>query len=200
MIREALRSLAGKDMIDVVNGKGAIIKPVDSNPLRSFFRRAITFDKDTVIELLEVRKGLEFQTASLAAERRTDKELAQMHHDITEMREAMRDPARCIEFDLQFHLRIARATRNSMLYYLLESIRDATKNTILKGRRSRTTVDELERVQVLHEMIYAAIEAGDPQQAGNAMMMHFDEAVLAVARSETQAERATEDRTSQKRP
>jgi DNA-binding FadR family transcriptional regulator len=169
-------------MIEVVNGKGAIIKPIDSDPLRSFFRRAIILDGDTIIELLEVRKGLEAQTASLAAERRTDDELAQLRQDVIAMRDTMYDPEECIEADLQFHLKIARATHNVMFYYLLESIRDSTKNTILEGRLSRKTDEELERVQVLHEMIYAAIEAGDAEQAARAMITHFDEAVLAVTR------------------
>ena len=182
VIREALRSLAGNGLIEVINGKGAIIKPVDSDPLRRFFRRAIIFDGDAIIELLEVRKGLEVQTASLAAERRTDEELAQMGQDIAAMREQMYDPEKCIESDLQFHLKIARSTHNLMAYYLLESIRDSTKNTILEGRLSRKTDEELERVQVLHEMIYAAIEAGNAEQAANAMITHFDEAVLAVTK------------------
>ncbi len=36
VIREALRSLAGKSVIDIVNGKGAIIKPLNAQPLGLF--------------------------------------------------------------------------------------------------------------------------------------------------------------------
>jgi DNA-binding FadR family transcriptional regulator len=74
-----------------------------------------------------------------------------------------------------------------MFYYLLESIRDSTKTTILEGRLSRKTDEELERVQVLHEMIHAAIEAANAEQAANAMITHFDEAVLAVTKVQRSA-------------
>lgn len=182
VIRETLKALAGSQIVEIVNGKGAVIKPITSDPLRGYFQKALQFEYSTVIELLEVRKGLEVQSARLAAERRSDEELAKIEQAVTGMRVTMQNPEQCIAYDLEFHLAIASATHNSMLYYLLESIRDATKNTILEGRRSRRTDDELERVQVLHDMIYRTIAEGDVVGAGQWMEAHFDDAVLSMAR------------------
>src|SRR5512143_1516024 len=75
VIREALKSLSGKGIIEIVNGKGALIRPVDSDPLRLFFRRAMQMEYGTLLELMEVRRGLEIQAALLAAQRRNEKDL-----------------------------------------------------------------------------------------------------------------------------
>lgn len=182
VIREALNALVGKEIVEVVNGKGAIIKPISSDPLRAFFQKALQFNHETIIELLELRKGVEVQSAHLAAERRTDDQLKQLTETVQQMREHIADAEKNIALDLDLHLQIASAARNSMLLYLVESIRYATKNTILEGRLSRHSGEELERVQVIHEMIIAAIERGDPDAAGKAMEIHFDEAVMAVAK------------------
>lgn len=181
VIREALKSLAGRQVIQIINGKGAVIRPIDSDPLRGYFQKAVQFEPEVIIQLLEVRKGIEVQSARLAAERRSLEELSQLEQAAARMREAMDDPEKCIALDLEFHLTIATCTHNAMLFYLLESIREATKSTILEGRRSRKTHDELERVQVLHEMLVQAIAEGNAELAGRIMETHFDEAALAVA-------------------
>src|SRR5438445_9582346 len=78
VIREAFTALEGQGVIEVINGKGAVIRPIDSGPLRVFFERAVQVDRHTIIELFEVRKGLEVECAILAAQRRTPEELAQI--------------------------------------------------------------------------------------------------------------------------
>src|SRR5512135_1083989 len=70
VIREALKNLEGKGIIEIVNGKGALVKPIDSDPLRLFFQRAMHLEKDAIIDLMEVRKGIEVEAAVLAAGRR----------------------------------------------------------------------------------------------------------------------------------
>ena len=48
---------------------------------------SVRFKSETLLELLEVRRGLEMQSAFLAAQRRTDEDLAEM----TAVLEAMRE-------------------------------------------------------------------------------------------------------------
>src|SRR5687768_1536258 len=78
VVREALKALAAKDVITIANGKGAIVRPMTSEPLRDFFQRALRNRHATAVELLEVRKGIEVQSAALAAKRRTPAELAEL--------------------------------------------------------------------------------------------------------------------------
>src|SRR5438105_3245476 len=52
VIREALKALTGRNVIEIINGKGAVIKPIGSDDLSSFFKRAVGFDPNAVRELL----------------------------------------------------------------------------------------------------------------------------------------------------
>ena len=69
VIREALKNLEGKGIIEIINGKGALVKPMDSDPLRLFFQRAVQIERNTILELMDVRRGLEVQAVMLAARR-----------------------------------------------------------------------------------------------------------------------------------
>jgi len=180
VVREALKSLAAQGMIEVVSGKGAIVQPLDDRLLRLFFQRVIQFESATLIDLMEVRKPLEVQSAMLAAQRRTLEELARIAETVVAMRAHLDDLEPYTDLDVEFHLLIAAATHNTIMLHLINSIRDPLKEVIREGLRRRDTKEQLERVQSLHEAIFAAIERGSDVEAGRAMMQHFDEAVMAL--------------------
>lgn len=180
VIREALKSLQGRGIIDVTNGKSAVVKPLSGDMLRVFFQRAISMERGTLLELLEVRRGIEIQCALLAARRRTAEELTQMQVIVGKMAEQLHNPAAYVELDYDLHLHIATATHNRVMYYLIESIREATKDTIREGLRHRLTSDQIQRVQEAHEAIVRQIETQSPEGAAAAMAEHFDDAIRVV--------------------
>lgn len=184
VIREALKNLEGKGIIEIINGKGALVKPIDSNPLRLFFQRAMQIERNTILELMEVRKGLEVQAVMLAAKRRQESDLVSIRKLVVAMRGEMHNPQNYAALDTEYHLAIVSATHNNILFYLVESIRDSLHNTISTGLRVRTNFEQLERIQDLHEKIVQLITTGDVVGAAEAMAIHFDEAIQAIATSE----------------
>jgi GntR family transcriptional repressor for pyruvate dehydrogenase complex len=180
IIREALKSLEGRGIVEVVSGKGAVVKPVDSQPLRLFFQRSMQIESEAIIDLMELRKGLEVQCAVLAAQRRTPDELAQLADIVAGMRHDLRDPNAYVELDVAFHRLIASMTHNSMIYHLMRAIREAIKDTLHESRLRRLTDEQLDRVQVGHEAILASLEHGDVEEAERAMTAHFDEAAMSL--------------------
>jgi DNA-binding FadR family transcriptional regulator len=180
VIREALKTLQGEGIIEIVTGKNAVVKPLSSAMLRKFFQRAVALKSATFHDLIEVRRGLEIQSVMLAAERITDDDLAALEQVMAHMRETLHDHERFAEYDVEFHLLIASAARNPMIYYLIESIRDALRENILLGMKSRYTPAEYARVQSSHEAILQALRDRQPQAAQAAMQAHFDEALKAL--------------------
>lgn len=180
VIREALKNLEGKGIIEIVNGKGAIVKPIDSNPLRLFFQRAMQLERSTIIELVEVRKGIEVQAAILAARRRNPEDLAIISKTVQMMRENIHDPETYARLDVEFHLQIAQASHNDMIYYLVESIREVLHNTIIIGLNSRGEALRLDSIQKTHEHLLETLHQGDAEAARIAMSEHFDEAIVAI--------------------
>jgi DNA-binding FadR family transcriptional regulator len=180
VIREALKNLEGKGVIEIVNGKGALIRPIDSDPLRQFFRRAMTMERSTMLELMEVRKGLEVQAAVLAAQRRDEKDLQALKLIVEAMGTNLGDLEAYTRLDVEFHLRIAAASHNMILLYLVESIREALRSTIAAGLQSRGSLLQVAIIQHTHERLLQALVESNTQEAMQIMAQHFDEAIEAL--------------------
>jgi GntR family transcriptional regulator, transcriptional repressor for pyruvate dehydrogenase complex len=180
VVREALKALAAKDVITIANGKGAIVQPMTSAPLRDFFQRALRNRHATAVELLEVRKGIEVQSATLAAQRRTAADLAALHELLPALGEAVHDPATFTARDTQFHLRVAAAAHNPMLHHLIESLRALMQESMRAVSRQRVTAEQHAFALTAHARIVEAIERADPPAAGSAMAAHFDVAIRLV--------------------
>jgi DNA-binding FadR family transcriptional regulator len=145
-----------------------------------FFQRAMQMEQDTILELMEVRRGLEVQAAVLAAQRRTEKDLETIGQIVRAMRENIDDLDAFTQLDVELHVRIAAASHNSMLAYLVESIRDSLRNTITAGLRSRGTALQLEAIQRTHETLFQTLSTGNVEATMHAMEWHFDEAITAM--------------------
>ena len=183
VIREALKTLEGREIIQVSNGRSAVVKPVSSTSLKNFFQRAIALNEQTLIELMELRQGLEIQSASLAATRHTPKEARRLQNIVKTMGSLLEDIDRYTEFDLELHITIAHATRNSLMYFMIESIRDALQDAMQEGMRRRRDMKQLLHMQHLHERIVDAVTKGDADEAALAMAAHFDDAITLLSQT-----------------
>lgn len=184
VVREAIQSLQATGVVEVVNGKGAVVLPLSSDPLRRFFERALDLTSNgdaAIVELLEVRRGVEVQSAQLAASRRSEEQAQTIERICAEMAAAIDDPDAYGELDAQFHIAVGAASGNSMLRLLLEAIRAPIRASIDEGMRRQGTDDRHRRIQQVHASIAARITARDVAAAGEAMATHFDEAVLGLS-------------------
>lgn len=178
VVREALRHLAALNMIELATGKAPVVKPITPDLLGTFFQWAVQLNVNSLIELHELRRGVEGACAALAAQRLTDEDRATLQALVRSMRECVSDFDAYTELDMQLHLAIAAATRNSLLRHLVDSIRVPMKQVIRTGLDLiEPSEDRLERLQHGHEVIVEAILAGDPAEARLRMEQHFDGAV-----------------------
>lgn len=180
VIREALKSLEAKGIIAITNGKRATIKPVTCEPLLGFFQRFMQVEHRAAWEFAEIRKALELQCVSLAIQRGSQQELAELESVVEQMRKNLQDAELFTELDVRFHLLIAHATHNTMMVHLLESIRDTIRDSIRKGLHRRLTRAELETVQGFHECLVERMLSRDEVGAQAAMNAHFDEIAMSL--------------------
>jgi GntR family transcriptional regulator, transcriptional repressor for pyruvate dehydrogenase complex len=174
VVREALKVLAGQDIVDVIAGKGAVIRPIDSGVLQSFFERAIGLNGSALPQLLEVRSGLEMYSAQVVAERCTGEDLVDLRQIVAEMRVCMGDREAYAQLDLQFHMRLAQASGNRMLYHLMESVGGALQASMVDSYRPERSGQTIEEIQRLHETVMDELERRDGLAARMAMARHFD--------------------------
>jgi GntR family transcriptional repressor for pyruvate dehydrogenase complex len=192
VIREAFRMLEVQGIIQKANGKSAIIKPTSSHLLQQFFQHSVRRRSETIVELLELRRGVEIQSAILAAERRTDEQLVALQEIVGQMNAQLREPNAYTDLDAQFHLLIAEASQNRMIFYLVEAIREPIRTSIQVGLSQRTTQAQLERVQAIHEELVSALAQKDAGAAAIVMAQHFDEAVMAIVNNSATTSRFSE--------
>jgi GntR family transcriptional repressor for pyruvate dehydrogenase complex len=133
-----------------------------------------------------VRRLLEGEIAGLAAERRTDEQLARLHASIDAMEGGLDREETYIAADIDFHLILAEATGNRFVVQLMHAIRDqlrAAFGTIFQVPGSpAASVAE-------HREIAAAVESGAGDVARALMTRHIDR-VCAGYRSRLEAVRS----------
>lgn len=179
VVREALKLLEAKGVIEVANGKKPTIKPISTEPLLGFFERIVKIEHEALKEFMEVRQGLEIQSARLAAERHKPEQVEQLKQTVQAMRQNLDDFEAFIELDVTMHLLIAEASHNATLLHLIKSIRETLRTTVWEGYHRRTKA-QIEYTQQLHETIVAGIEEGDPEKAEEAMANHFKDAIFLI--------------------
>ena len=175
-LREALRSLAVMGIIDGRVGDGTFVSNSNKRYLEKTLQWGLLLDRKRVQDLIETRLMLESQTAFLAAQRVTSENIEAIEETLRGMEASIAQPDKYLEFDLQFHLTIARSTQNSILYSLLSMIRGYLQEWI-KGSLAEPSTDGTDtraRLSLLeHQKILDAVRRGEADQAQQAMTEHI---------------------------
>ena len=186
VIREAVRHLAAKGILEVRSGSGVTVARIDgsgvSDALSLFLARRGMPDPQ---KIHEVRETIELRTVRLAAQRATAEHLAEIRRTHERLGEVADDPESASQADVEFHRAIAKATENEFFVVLVDSIGDVMMDI------RRATVWKEGRVQVgieHHGRILAALERRDVEAATKAMEDHLVESLHALADVEADVE------------
>lgn len=182
IVREAMKSLQAKGLIEIMNGKRARVRPMTNSVLIDFFDRFARSEKEAVIDLLELRKGVEVQSAILAARRRTEEDRARIWSSVRRMEEALGDPDAFLETDVELHLAIAHASKNRMIFHLVASIREVMRNTMREGVIRHPDQEAWKENLGGHVRLVEAIDRQDEEGARVSMVYHFDRAIDRILR------------------
>jgi GntR family transcriptional repressor for pyruvate dehydrogenase complex len=171
VIREAVRSLAAKGVIEIRPGSGLRVAAVEADAvhesMRWFLRGHSAIDYPRVSE---VRLALELTTARLAAQRATGADIQALELACEQMAGAVADFEAASTADVEFHRAIARATHNELFLLLLDSIGDIMLEIRRATLKDRARVDE---VLAAHREIARRIAAHDEDGAEAAMRLHL---------------------------
>jgi GntR family transcriptional repressor for pyruvate dehydrogenase complex len=173
VIREAVRSLASKGLLDVRQGGGTTVRFPDvaqASELLTIMLRSSGGDAFRLVH--EVRTLLEVEIAGLAAERRTEADLATLDRRLEETGTDLADDA-WARADVELHQAVAMATHNPLYPVLLNSMAEMLMELRITAARLEDTAQRAHRY---HERIVAAIAAGDRRAARRAMREHMAEA------------------------
>lgn len=173
VVREAIATLRSEGLVTSRHGVGVFVEE-RGNPALSITKEAAGELSD-VLELLELRLGVEVEAAGLAAQRATGDDLRQIRDVLEKTRDLDAFAEQRREMDYAFHLAIARASGNSWMPKFMDFIGPVIipRSQLLHASQPEITRDYLRQMVEEHRQIVEAIAARDTTGAQVAMRMHL---------------------------
>jgi DNA-binding FadR family transcriptional regulator len=169
LVREALRTLVERGVVEVQVGRGTFVRRVTPNdaarPVDNLLRRQAI----TARQLIEARSMLESEASQLACQRATTSEIEHMRDLIAEAGEEGGLATR-LRNDLEFHLSVVRAAHNPVIETMFAAILLPTAEMMFRSLSDPYVSRE---GLPYHEQMFLAIETRDEEAAASAARGHL---------------------------
>lgn len=179
VLREALRVLAAKGLVDSRQRRGTVVRPrsswklLDADLLRW---QSDEPDEAFLENLAEVRGIVEPAGARLAAMRHTPADLDALRAALQAMAEAGSDGGAVVDADLAFHRALLDAAHNELLRRMEVVIETGLRARDQLVHQGETWPDSVP----VHRAIFDAVEASDPFAAERAMQALLEQASVDI--------------------
>ncbi|HEY8743173.1 MAG TPA: FadR/GntR family transcriptional regulator [Chloroflexota bacterium] len=171
-VREALTVLRETGLVEIRTGAagGAKVTAPGAKAIAQVLQFVLRVDHRRFADLLEVRQTIEPRIAMLAAEHRSEQDVAALAESVERLQASLDAPEAYALADVAFHLQLARASANVIYQGLLDSLRDG----LLQAITELAEVPAL-RKQGLpdHQRVLQAIRHHDAAEARRHMLEHF---------------------------
>ena len=173
VVREAVRSLAGRGIVEAQSGRGLTVGQVEasdvSQAMALYMRGSSTLDYRM---LHEVRTTLEVDIAGWAATRATHDDIRALGAICDRMRDVLEDVEPASELDVQFHRQLAVAAHNEFYELLL----DVVSAPLMEIRRETFAFPGRAAVALsAHRGISTSVTVNDAAGARELMRAHLED-------------------------
>nr|WP_245398691.1 FadR/GntR family transcriptional regulator [Oceaniglobus trochenteri] len=173
-VREAMRLLAAKNLVEIAPRRGTTVQPRDTwnildRDVLAWSASELREDPGFMEELVRMRFAIEPSTAQEAARNATDAEIATIRARYAAMEQLVdhQHQPESLEADLAFHLAVAQATHNRFLKSVADSIIHAMRLNFQRlFEQPNTFADNLGN----HRLVMEAISARNPEAAFSASL------------------------------
>ena len=176
ILREAVRVLVSKGLVEVKQGHGTFVRLPKINIPEEAVRNYLMTNTFSLFQLMEVRSPIEIEMAKLAAERREEKQVVIMDKSLQVMKSDTNSAEVLSDADEAFHQAIIDASGNLLFGIMIRSI-------MVNLHISRQLAIRHFGIEVLsqeHEKIYQAIKNKKPSLAAAKMKAHMNAALKRI--------------------
>jgi DNA-binding FadR family transcriptional regulator len=173
VVREAVAALKADRLVVTRQGVGAFVADHVRRPFR------VDFDETSplreVLNVMELRTGVEIEAAGLAAERATAPQIKRIADRFAAIQTAVEHGGNAVDQDFMFHCEIADATGNPQFKHFLEYLgRFIIPRRAVWGRSAPASKrSQLDIFQQEHTAILTAIRERAVDPARDAMQRHL---------------------------
>ena len=175
VVREAVAALRAEGLVITRQGVGAFVTAEPQHtPFRIEPERLESLDD--ILNVMELRLGVEIESAGLAAERAARPDVRAIAAALQAIEKTAGEGKSAVDEDLAFHRAIAQATGNPEFARFLQFIgRHLIPRRTVSGLPERMGGQRayLALIQEEHRRIADAIAQGDPKAARDAMRRHL---------------------------
>lgn len=174
-VREAISALEAAGTVEIRPGVGIFLKGDGTTEIVSRIDDILNSHKAHLVEMLELRQGVESQAAYLAALRADERLAGVIEAAYRGLEEAVGSGRIGTEEDFGFHLTVVEASGNRMLGEVIELVSGRFKNSLEESRRESMSIPGQSRTILLeHRDILDAVRSGDAERARDSMWRHLE--------------------------
>jgi len=160
-VRDAIRKLEFYGILKTLPQSGTIVSGMGITALEGLISDVLKIENSDFASLVETRVLFETQGAKLAAQRRTEEDLVNIKKALVDYEQKVELGTQAVEEDLLFHLKIAEASKNTVLKSLMliiipDIISSFLKLDVCKDGRDLRALEE-------HRSIVKHIENKEPE-------------------------------------
>ncbi|MGH9660010.1 MAG: FadR/GntR family transcriptional regulator [Bryobacteraceae bacterium] len=179
VVREAVRHLAAKGLVEPRTGSGIYVKELGSSTIQGPMHLLMRANTLSVKQILEVRVVVEVEIAGLAADRAMPEDIKAMEETVRQMsrpRTAQKLSATdYAKLDMRFHEHLAEASRNPLFVALAGAIREVMLEPLTQTAR-RIGGAAIKHAVIDHTRVLERVKARDPEGARAAMRQELSTA------------------------
>ena len=180
VVREAISRLKHEGLLESRQGSGVFVshKPAIS-PLK--IDESVLESRNSVLQILELRRAIESEATALAAQRRSSSELREIESALDSLDALDAEASTAgdgVDADVAFHRSIALATGNPFFLKTIEFLLQYLKAAVRAGRANQ---DFIRAVREEHQAIIHAIRKQDAVGARTAAAIHMFNAARRIA-------------------
>ncbi|MUL84617.1 MULTISPECIES: FadR/GntR family transcriptional regulator [unclassified Mycolicibacterium] len=166
-LREAIRELSGKGVLESRQGAGVFVMALDAaEDWDTVLRRA------TIVSVIEARIAIESEAAALAAIRRTPADLRAIRRTLAARGVPGQSVPDHVDADMAFHRAVVAASHNDVLTQLFDAFLPRLRLAMIDMLRIRPIASE-PCDHALHQQLADAITARDPEAAAESSRTHL---------------------------
>lgn len=170
-LRQAVQALVHVGLLETIQGNGTFVRA--TTEVDAVLTRYLA--GENLLSMLEVREAIEVVATALAAERRTEADLAAIDQAVADQAAAP-DAAAVAAASARFHTAVVNASGNPILEHFYAAVHAGATRTMTVACGPQTPAEFLAE----HRAIAAAIRTGDAESARTHAHRHLQPVIAQV--------------------